>query len=229
MFKKLLFTGTLFIAFTNAYAQSSAPFGITGDIAPPVPVVTIATNGRAVISNTATATLRGSAPFLGNNSLYAYPAQILSYSITFSAPSKIALSFTDNNSGKVLSFDNSDSTRFGVINGTTASGSLAVTLTNTLIDGNPVSVFLSAANGSTAWSATTVGGKPSTGASAGTSGVAPNYTTGFSKTAGATVPDSLTTLSGNLSMVLYVGKSLVDNATTTLTPTSSGTFTVVYL
>ena len=229
MFKKLLFTGTLFITFANAYAQSSAPFGIKGDIAPPVPVVTVATNGRAVISDAAATALRGSTTFSGTNSLYAYPAQIISYSITFSAPSKIVLSFTDNNSGKVLPFDNSDSTRFGAVNGTTTSGSLAVTLTNTLIDGNPVAVFLSAPNGSTVWSATTVGGKPSIGASAGTSGVAPNYTTGFSKTAGATVPDSLTTLSGNLSMVLYVGKSLVDNATTTLTPTSSGTFTVVYL
>lgn len=225
MFKKLLLTSALLAAFATAHAQSSAPFGITGSIAPPVPTVTISNGGNSVVGAAAAAALRGSSSFAGTNHLYAFPAQILSYSITFSAPSKIALSFTDNNSGKVLPFDGSDSTRFGSVNGTTSSGSLVVTLENTKIDNTTPSVFLSTPNGTTAWSTTTVGGK----ASNTLNGVAPGYTTGFAKTAGATVPDSFTTLTGNLSMTLYMGKSLVDNATTTLTPSSSGTFTIVYL
>ena len=228
MFKKLLLTGALLAAFANisAHAQSSQPFGVTGSIAPPPPTVTIANSGRSDYGSLSATAVKGYTSSTGINDLYSFPAVALAYSITFSAPTKAALSFTDNHAGKVLPFDSFDSIRFGVVDtGATTIGSVAVSLTNTLIDGSPVSVFLSSPTGTTSWSANTVGGK--TGIA--TNNVGPNYTKAFSKTAGATVPDSFTTLSGNLSMVLSLKKSLIDTATTSTTATGSGTFTVVYL
>ena len=171
MFKKLLLTSTLLATFASAYAQQSAPFSVQGSVLPPPPKVTIANSGRADYGSLSTTTVKGYASSIGINSLYSFPVVTLTYSITFTAPAKAALSFTDNNANNVLSFDSFDSIRFGVVDtGATTIGSVAVSLTNTLIDGSPVSVFLSSPTGTTSWSANTVGGK--TGIA--TNNVAPN-------------------------------------------------------
>lgn len=229
MLRELLFVSALLITFANVfvYAQSSQPFGVTGNITLPAASVTIANGGSANFGSLSVTAVKGYSSSAGTNNLYSFPVVTLAYSVTFTAPTKAALAFTDNNSGKVLPFNNFDAIRFGLIDGPGSStiGSIVVMLTDTLMDNNPVSVFFSAPNGTTTWSTTTAGGKTGIPANY----AVPGYTNAFAKTAGATVPDSFTTLSGNLSLVLSVSKTRIDNATTNTTANGSGIFTVVYL
>lgn len=229
MLKKILLANALFATLDSVCAQTNAPFGVRGSITPPAAIVFIANNGSVILGAAAATDVKAYSSSRGTNDFYLFPVATLAYIITFPAPAKAALSFVDNNSGKVLLFNTFDSIRFGLVDvvsaGSKTVGSVAVTLTDTLINNSPVSVFFSAPNGTTTWSTTTVGGK--TGLS--TNNVAPGYTNAFAKTAGATAPESFTNFSGNLSMVLSLSKALVDNNNTGITATGSGTFTVVYL
>ena len=106
--------------------------------------------------------------------------------------------------------------------GTTAIGAYEMYFSSLLIDGVAVGQILNAANGTSTWSTAGIGG-----AAASYTGIA--NTMGFAKTAGATTPDSLTTLSGTVNIQPFFSKPYIDSATNSITPHGSGTMSLVYL
>ena len=227
MFKKLLLTSALLATFASAHAQSSQNFGVTGTVSPAPCNVTL-TGGTVNLGTLSQATVKGY-PVLGaSNSFYTIPTVLLPIGIVCAAATKVEVSFIDNKAGQNLPFNSFDIVRFGVTDGasgTTPIGAYVIgfSTATTTIDNVAPAVYLSALNGSTTWSNKTA--LTSLAASL----AAPGYTTGFAKTATATAPDSFTTLSGNLSISIYLGKTYIDSATTAVTPTGSGTLTLVYL
>ena len=157
---------------------------------------------------------------------YRAPLVNLPFSITCSAATKVGMAMTDNNAGKIILESANDPLRFGLVNGTGGSsvGSFSFSLGNVLLDSSATVNFLSASTGSTTWSTTSAAGTPSLA-----SWAAPGNTNAFTKVSGTTVPDAFTTISGNLVVSIALGKAIVDSATTAITPTGSGTLTLVYL
>ena len=227
MFKQIIFTGVLMAAFVNANAQSaSAPFGVTGTITPGACSVTL-TGGQINLGTLSAATVKGY-PLGGTSSgVYQIPPVNTPISITCGAPTKVEVSFVDNRPGKTFLVDGSDPVRFGMVDGagTTGIGSyqLRFLTASTTIDNVAVGQYLSAPNGTTTWSTTTAGtAVPSNFG-------APGYMVGFAKVAGATTPDSFTTLTGTLEFKSFVSVNYVNNATTAIALNGSGTLTLVYL
>ena len=226
MFKKLLLTSALLATFATAHAQSSQNFGVTGTVSPAPCNVTL-TGGTVNLGTLSQATVKAYSVAGTTNNFYSVPAANVPISITCGAATKVEVSFVDNKSGKNLPFDAGDAIRFGVTDGaagTAAIGAYQINFVTTTIDSVATAVYLSAPNGTTAWS-----NKIASTTTVPNSYVAPGHATGFAKVATATVPDSITTLAGNLTFQAYLGKAYIDGATTAVTPTGSGTLTLAYL
>ena len=225
MFKKLLLTSALLATFASAHAQSSQNFGVTGTVSPAPCNVTL-TGGTVNLGTLSQATVKGYIVVSNTNNFYQMSPVNATINIVCSAATKVQVSFIDNKSNKNLALDGIDIVRFGLTNstaGTIAIGAYQINFTNTTIDGAIPTVYLSAPNGTSNWSTKTAG----TAFTANL--VAPGFANGFAKTAGAMVPDAITTLSGNLTFQAYLGKDYVDGATSILTPAGSGTLTLTYL
>ncbi|KAF3999264.1 hypothetical protein [Glaciimonas immobilis] len=219
MFKKVLVASALLATIINANASSSA-FGLTGTITPEACNVTL-TGGTVNLGSISTSVVKGYGT-LGTS--YSMPNVLVPISIICSAPTKVEVSFVDNKVGKVFALDAHDAIRYGIVDGagTTAIGTYQTSFTSTVIDNVAVGQFLNAPNNTTTWTATGPTGLP---ASFGAQG----YTIGFAKLAGATTPDSFTTLAGNLTFSTFISGVYVKSATAAITPTGSGTLTLVYL
>lgn len=228
MLKKLAFAGALLATFASTHAQSSQNFGVTGTVTPDACTVTLAGGGTVNVGNVSQGTAKLYSQVASTAAtVYTFPSKTTPVNINCSAATKVALSFTDNKSGKnfILS-DGSDAIRFGVTDGAGAAavGFYSVAFVQTTMDSVPVGQFLGAANGSATFSTT-----QAAGVGYGINTSAPGRTVAFAKTAGATVPDALTTLAGTLQFDTYMSKPYIDAATTVVTPTGSGTLTLVYL
>ncbi|KAF3999263.1 DUF1120 domain-containing protein [Glaciimonas immobilis] len=219
MLKKVLVASALLATIINANASSSA-FGVTGTITPEACNVTL-TGGTVNLGSINASVVKGYG--LAQTS-YAMPSVAVPISIVCSAPTKVEVSFVDNKVGKVFAIDTNDPIRYGMVDGagTAAIGSIAINFNNTVIDTVAVGQFLNAPNNTTTWTATGPSNLSAIFAS-------PGYTIGFAKLASATTPDSFTTLAGNLIMSPYISAAYVKGATAAITPTSSGTLTLVYL
>lgn len=219
MFNKILGISMLLATAVNANASSSN-FGVTGTVTPEACNVTL-TGGTVNLGAISTSLVK-SYTVASNN--YTLPAFSIPISITCSAATKIEVSFVDNQAGKNFPVDAFDSVRFGLIDGagTTAIGSYSLQFVNTAIDTVAVGQFLSAANNTTLWSTTGV-------SALGASYATPAYMTGFAKLAGATTPDSLTTLSGTLNLVPRISTAYIGSAVAAIVPTGSGTLTLTYI
>lgn len=226
MFKKLLLTSALLASFSSVYAQS-APFNVTGNIAPSTCTVTLNGGGTATIGSIPASTVRAyTVSTTGTNLVYMAPLVNIPFNITCPAPTKIGVAMLDNNPGKILARNVDDSIKFGLLNGTgtTSIGTFQVYFGNVLIDNSSVWQGLSAPTGATNWTQTNVAGSTLPAYYG-----APGYTNAFSKTANGGAPDAFTTLTGNLAVYVSLGKTVVDSATTAITPNGSGTLTLVYL
>ena len=227
MFKKLLLTSALLATFASAHAQSSQNFGVTGTVSPTPCNVTL-TGGTVNLGTLSQAIVKGYPVIVSTaNSLYTIPVVNLPISVVCGSATKVEISFVDNKSGKNLVMDTLDLLRFGITDGagSAAIGAYQISFVNatTTIDSVAVGVYLGATNGTTNWTNKTLS------TSTTQSFVAPGYATGFAKVATATVPESITTLAGNLTFQAYLGKAYIDGATTAVTPTGSGTLTLAYL
>ena len=227
MFKKLLLTSALLATFASAHAQSSQNFGVTGTVSPAPCNVTL-TNGVANLGSLSQATVKGyPVNTATSNSLYTIPTLNVPISIVCGAATKVEVSFVDNKPGKNIPMDTFDALRFGITDGagTAAIGAyqMSFVTATTTIDSVPVGLFLNAPNGTTTWSKT-VAGTPTTN-----NFIAPNYATGFAKSTTATIPESITTLSGTLAIQTFLAKTYIDSATSAISPTGSGTLTLAYL
>ncbi|WP_081081037.1 DUF1120 domain-containing protein [Burkholderia territorii] len=221
--KSLLVSAIALIAASGAHAAGSAGFGIGGTITPGACAITLSGSGIANYGSLTQQTVQSYGQVGG---AYVLGAQNVAVSVTCTAPSRVELSFVDNKSSAVAGIgDGFDSTRYGVTDGTGTSGIGAynISFSGMQADGVAVGGYLSAPNGTTTWS-NTVG---STGLPASYS--APGYTSGFVKTVGTVVPDTMTTLAGNLTFYTFITKSYVDAATNAITLDGSGTVTLVYL
>ena len=223
MFKKIAVSMLLIASAFNAQAAGSAPFGVTGTITPAACDVTL-TGGIANLGVVSTVAMRANAVTTGSSPAYSLANIYVPFNITCSAATRVEVSFVDNHAGKNAPLDTSDVMRFGMIDGagSTAIGAVTFQLTGQLVDGVSVGQFLISPNGTTAWSAINPAGADASYAS-------PGYTIGVAKVAGATVPDSLTTLSGSLRIKIFINKAYVDSATNSITPNTSGTMSLVYL
>lgn len=236
MLKKLVFISVLLTTFIgiNAYAQGTAPFGVTGAISPSSCIL-ILSNGTVNLGSLTLTAVRGYG--LINNNGYKMAPQTATVSISCSVPTKFSLSFIDNKSVTTPTvIDGNDSGRF--VLGDTATGpraanavgSYQVAFTSTTMDVGggvtpaPVGQFLSAPIGSQSWITGLPGGLT---LSAGT--VLPGKALAFAKTAGVTTPDSILKLDGTLTFTTHLGKTVIDSATTIVTPSGSGTMTLFYL
>ena len=222
MLKQIIFISALMAAFLNAHAQSSsAPFGVTGTITPGACSVAL-TGGVVNLGTLSAATVKAYGQASG---VYHFPGVNLPISITCGAPTKVEASFIDNHTSDKYVLDQNDVVRFGIVDGagTKGIGFYTMIFSNTTIDNVAVGQFLNAPNGTANWTSTVPGtGVPAIYASH-------NNTIGFSKTAGATTPDSFTTLTGTLSFQSYASINYVNNATTAIALNGSGTLTLVYL
>ncbi|KAF3999261.1 DUF1120 domain-containing protein [Glaciimonas immobilis] len=219
MFKKILIASTLLATVINANASSSA-FGVTGTIAPDA--CNVALTGGAVNLGSISTSLIKTYAVVGTS--YAMPNVLVPISIICSAPTKVEVSFVDNKPGKTFALDANDAIRYGMVDGagTAAIGSFQISFVNTVIDTVAVGQFLNAPNNTTSWTGTGPNNLPAYYA-------APGYTIGFAKLAGATTPDSFTTLAGSLIMTSYISTAYVKGATSAITPSGSGTLTLVYI
>ena len=220
MFKKIAVSMLLIASAFNAQAAGSAPFGVTGTITPAACDVTL-TGGVVSLGVLSTVTVRGYTN--DGRGMYQVPAVPVPISIVCSASTHVAILFADNHAGKAFPMDGYDLQRFGIVdgNGTASIGAFRMFFNNTTIDGAAVNQFLNTPAGTPAWSPN---GFVDSAATAN-----PGRITGFSKTAGATTPDALTTLSGTLNFLIWVSKAYVDSATNSITPAGSGTISLVYL
>ena len=219
MFKKIAATTLLMASAFGAHAAGSAPFGVTGTITPAACDVTL-TGGVVNLGTISTVAVRANG-LAGTG--YALPPVNIPINITCSAATRVEIAFIDNKPGQIISVNGGDVIRFGMGDGagTTAIGSFQMAFTAVTIDSVAVGQFLNAPNGTTTW-ATTASGQAVNLAS-------PGHTTAFSKTAGATTPDSFTTLVGNLQFGMFLSKAYIDSATNSVTPNGSGTLSLVYL
>ena len=227
MLKKLVFASALLATFAGAYAQSSQNFGVTGQVTPGACTVTL-TGGGIVDTGTVSQGTAKLYPLSNNGAstvLYSFPFKTVPISITCAAATKVALSIVDNKSAQKLAYNVDDAARHGVSDGTAgtvAIGFYSIAFTAATMDGVNVAQFLDAATGSATFSTTGPTAYP-----VGT--LLPGRTISFAKIAGVTVPDALTTLGGTLGFQTFVSKPYIDAATTVVTPTGSGTLTLVYL
>ena len=222
MFKKIVMTSMLLASAISAQAAGSAPFGVTGTITPAACDVTL-TGGIINLGLISTVYVR-SLPLVQGGTAYQTPWTAVPFNIVCSAATNVYVSFSDNNPGKTFSAVN-PGIRFGVVDGagTTSIGDYQAAFHDMVLDNTPVAQYLIAQNGTSAWS--TVGG-----AGGGTAAFAnPGAKNGFAKLAGATTPDSLTTLSGILSFNVNLSSNYIQSATNSITPNGSGTMTLVYL
>lgn len=219
MFKKIIFTSAILVSALSAQASGSVPFGVTGTITPAACNVTL-TGGIVNLGVISTVQVR-SYGTVGPQ--YVLPPVLVPFNVTCSAPTAVQVSFVDNLPGKVAPMDSNDAIRFGIVDGTgtTAIGNYQAAFSNIIIDGVGVGQYLLAPNGTSAWSNTTVTGLPAVYA-------VPGYKTGFAKTTGVTIPDSLTTLAGNMIFEVHLTSSYIQSATNAITPNGSGTMTLVY-
>lgn len=218
MFKKVLIATTLLAAVVNANASSSA-FGVAGTITPEACNVTM-TGGTINLGSISTSLVKTYSTILGT---YQFPTVLAPISITCSAPTKVEISFVDNKAGKRFAMDANDSARYGMVDGagTTGIGAYNTQFINTTIDTVAVGQYLNAVNNTTTWSASGPVGAPNV--------AAPGYTVGFAKLAGATTPDSFTMLSGSLQFTFWVSSAYINAATAAVSPSGSGTLTLVYI
>ena len=229
MFKKLLLTSALLATFASAHAQSSQNFGVTGTVSPAPCTVTVP-NGVVNLGSLTSAAVKLYPVLTGaaSSTIYQVPATNLTLNIACNAATKVALSFVDNKAGKNFVFDANDPARFGIVDaaGTTAIGFYQIFFKSTTVDSTNTAIgqFLGAANGSTTFSTTSPAGM-----SHPTSTAMPGRTVAFAKTAGATAPDAVTTLSSTFLFETYLSKAYIDGATGAVAPTGSGTLTLVYL
>ena len=221
MFKKIALTTLLMASAFGAQAAGSAPFGVTGTITPAACDVTL-TGGIVNLGTISTVAVRASSVYFATT--YQLASIVVPINITCSAATRVEVAFIDNKSASNFAINANDAQRFGIADGsgTTAIGGYQVGFVNTTIDSVAVAQFLSATTGTTAYFAATIPTVPAMWA-------APGRTNAFSKTGGATTPDSLTTLTGNLTFAIFLSKSYVDSATNSITPNGSGTLSLVYL
>lgn len=211
----------LLVSTTTALASGSAMFGVTGAITPPACNVTL-TGGVVDHGVLSTVAVRSGA--LAYGLAFQLPATSVPFNITCAAATRVEVAFVDNLAGRIIAIDGDDAVRFGLVDGagSTAIGSYQATFTSATIDGMAVGQFLNAPTGTTAWNARS---SPSLGAAY----ISPGHTTGFARLAGATLPDSLTTLAGTLQFKFFLDKAYVESARSAITPNGSGTLSLVYL
>jgi len=226
MLKKLAFAGALLATFAGANAQSSQNFGITGQVTPGACTVTLNGGGVVNVGDVSQTTAKLYPVFNGgSNVFYSFPTKTVPINIACAAATKVALSIVDNKPAQRLAYNVDDAARHGVGDGTAgtaAIGFYSINFSATTMDSVNVGQFLDAATGSATFSTTGPTAYP-------TSTLSPGRTISFAKTAGVTVPDALTTLAGTLNFQTLVSKPYIDAATTVVTPTGSGTLTLVYL
>ena len=230
MLKKLAIAGALLATFAGAHAQS-APFGVSGTVSPG-PCNVVLTGGGIVDTGTVTLATAKTYRQVTNTTtavaLYGFPDRTIPITITCSAPTKVAVSFVDNKPAQRFSFNSGDGALYGLsdgLTGTAAIGFYSVAFNAITMDNTPVGQFLTAANGLTTTFSTT---QPAS-LGVGPNSAVPGRTTGFAKTAGAAAPESFLSLTGGLTIQTYVSRDFIDKATNTVTPSGSGTLTLVYL
>lgn len=223
MFKKILLVSAVLASFTSAHAATSAAFGSgAGTITPPACSVTL--TGGTVTIGTLTQTTVKTYTTMGSGSALSYklPPVTIGYAVTCSSLTKIALGVVDNNPGKATVITTTDSMAFGLVDGaaSTAIGQFFLTV-NTLTTDSTFVGGLAATTGTSTWAAAPV--------FLNALALTPGTSTGFIKSAGTTSPDAYTSLSGNMLATIFINGAYMSAASTAITPTASGTLSVIYL
>ncbi|WP_081084327.1 DUF1120 domain-containing protein [Burkholderia territorii] len=212
----------MLMAMGGAHAAGSATFGVTGIITPNSCNVSLAGGGINDYGTKLKTAVQGLP--LVNGVAYSLGVKTLTATVSCSAPTKVEIQFVDNNSADRFNLgDGLDVIRYGVADGTlsTPVGGYNAGFTNVILDGAAAAGALLAPNGTAAWSSTGPAGT-------GTLTASPGYTMGFIKTAGNTVPDAFTLMTGTWNTSLFVSKAYVDASTNTIQLNGTGTMTLVY-
>ena len=223
MFKKVLIASALLASFAGVQAAGSAGFGVVGTITPATCDIVLAGGGLADYGTQTTTAVKALAVTVNSYSLGVKPIGI---TVTCPSALPVELAFADNKSAQLFAVgDGYDYVRYGVGDGagTAAIGSSDMYASSVTVDGIAPAGFLAATTGSTAWTATY--GANNAGAHI----IGPGHAVGFTKTAGATVPTTLTTIGGVLQIAARVSKAYVDSSTSAITLNGSGTITLQYL
>ena len=221
MFKKVLIASALLASVVGANAQSTG-FGVIGTIAPATCTVSLSGGGTADYGTMTTAAVQARTV---ENGAYNLGVKGIGIAVNCTAPVALELAFVDNKAAQRLNFsDTYDTLRYGLGNGSSSSvfGHYDLSLDQVLVDGVTPAVWLSAPTGTTTWATTVAGGAPAFYAQ-------PGRAVGFDKVAGATVPASLTAITGSLVVVARVSKPIVDASTAAITLNGSGTISLQYL
>ena len=232
MFKKAMIASAVLAAAFGAQAQS-AGWTVIGTVNPTPCTVSI-TGGGVADYGTLTATYVkartqvgtvGSATAPRAYSLSALGTKNLPLVISCATPTKFALSLVDNGGSPLWT----DGPRWGL--GTTSDGTkigyYEISLADLKIKPLPADALAAPA---TRMYTAGVATSSSVYTAFNGVGAGPGFSVGFSATAAATTPDSLSEVSGNLQITnALLNKDLVDSATTAITLAGKGTLTLVSL
>jgi len=216
MFKKVLIASAMLVSAISANAADNASFGVAGGVTPGPCDISLSNASTADFGIQTSAHMKTLGVY---NNLYSVGTKTIGFSVVCGAATKAEISFSDNKPGKNFPMNAEDWFRFGVTDGagSTSIGNYQISLDNLLLDGGGVTSILGAVTGTTTWGLGYA------------NYVAPGHSYGFTKTAGAIVPEAFTTLSGNLTIALMISKAYADSATNAVSFSSGGVITIQYL
>lgn len=227
MFKNSLIAGALVLASMGSYA-ASANLTVTGTIIPEACAVTLGNGGVADFGNLSSATVKSSNVSTGVNSLYVAPPKSISLNVVCSAPTAIALNWTDNRASSRVALNADDNLRFGlgVSNGANVGtyqlGFAALQVAGAIggTPATPAGHLTRAKNTTGAWTVPT---------GAASVYFTPTTAVGFKLASGDATPPAIAQVSGNVSVEAWFSKTLVDSATSAITIDGSATVALEYI
>jgi hypothetical protein len=241
MFKKAMIASAMLAGAFAAQAQVGSPapsatLSVGGTVTAPVCSLTLAGGGAATFG-TVGRPLTGWTTLSTTPARYAVPnskKQTVALTVSCPAPTKMALAMQDNRAATVVAPANSVA-NFGL--GTyTPAGGTAVNIGNFYVDYTGLQVSSTVGGTAAAPAAKLLTAGTATSASTWTAatGTLATYlptsqSLGFAATAGATTPDSLASIAGNLVIAVELSKATVDNATSDITLDGNATITLVGL
>ncbi|MBN9410952.1 MAG: DUF1120 domain-containing protein [Burkholderiales bacterium] len=242
MFKKAMIASAVLAGAFAAQAQvgtpaPSATLTVGGTVTAPICSLALAGGGAATFG-TITRPLTGWTTISTAPARYQAPAskkQTVALNVSCPAPTKMALAMQDNRSASVVA-PASAVANFGLGTYTPAGGGTATNIGNFFVDytGLQITPTVGGTAAAPAVKLVTAGTATSSSTWAAATGVLASYlptsqSLGFAATAGATTPDSLASIAGNLVVNVELSKATVDAATSDITLDGNATITLVGL
>jgi len=224
MFKKAMIAGAVVLASVGANA-ASANLSVTGTITPEACAVTLGNGGVVDYGALSAVTVKAYPATGSTNLVYTAPTKTISLDVTCSAPTAVALNWTDNRAASKIAVDANDVSRFGL--GTQGSTNIG----NYLIGFGSLQYKATSAGTLTGPAGYLTRAKNTTGAWTTTTSVLVNLANamGFKQAAADTAPPAIAQIAGNLIVYGEFSKSLVDAATSAITLNGSSTVNVEYI